>query len=62
VTAADHGLLDAAVRKYRGVTGIDHTPFLEDPATVALPTLEDGEVIGRCEGCELSTRVGRAAP
>jgi ribosomal protein S18 acetylase RimI-like enzyme len=51
LTAEDHGLLDAAVRKFRGVVVKDHAPFLEDPGTIAFVALEDREVVGWVWGC-----------
>ncbi|MCE6995286.1 GNAT family N-acetyltransferase [Saccharothrix sp. S26] len=51
LTAADHGLLDVAVRRFRGIVVEDHAPFLEDPATVAFVALEDGDVAGWVRGC-----------
>ncbi|GAA1301954.1 GNAT family N-acetyltransferase [Saccharothrix xinjiangensis] len=51
LTAEDHRLLDAAVRKFRDVVVEDHAPFLADPAAVAFVALEDGEVVGWAWGC-----------
>ncbi|WP_158843529.1 hypothetical protein [Saccharothrix deserti] len=33
LTAGDGVLLDAAVRRFRGLEGVAHRPFLDDPAT-----------------------------
>ncbi|MFT7841770.1 GNAT family N-acetyltransferase [Saccharothrix sp. BKS2] len=51
LTAGDRGLLDVAVRTFRGIVVEDHAPFLEDPATVAFVALEGGEVVGWVWGC-----------
>ncbi|MFF5096718.1 MULTISPECIES: GNAT family N-acetyltransferase [Actinosynnema] len=45
LTPADHDLLDAAVRLFRDVEVADHTPFLADPATIALVALDDGGAV-----------------
>ncbi|WP_157767826.1 GNAT family N-acetyltransferase [Actinosynnema pretiosum] len=46
LTPADHDLLDAAVRLFRATEVADHTPFLTDPASIALVAQEDGRVVG----------------
>jgi ribosomal protein S18 acetylase RimI-like enzyme len=46
LTDNDHGLLDAAVRRFRNVAVDDHAPFLTDPASIAFVALDVGEVIG----------------
>jgi GNAT superfamily N-acetyltransferase len=46
LTVQDHALLDAAVRRFRGVVVKDHGPFLADPSTMAFVAVDDGEVIG----------------
>jgi ribosomal protein S18 acetylase RimI-like enzyme len=46
LTAGDHDLLDAAVRRFRGVVVKDHAPFLEDPTTIAFVALQDNAVVG----------------
>lgn len=46
LTEENHELLDIAVRRFRGLTGVDHGPFLRDPTTVALVIVDDSEVVG----------------
>ncbi|MDT7781948.1 MAG: hypothetical protein QOF58_367 [Pseudonocardiales bacterium] len=50
LTAEDHELLGAAVRRFRGVEVRDHAPFLEDPATISFLAVADGEVLGWAKG------------
>lgn len=42
----DAGLLDAAVRMFRGMEVADHGPFLADAATIAMVATEEGAVVG----------------
>ncbi|HEX4726116.1 MAG TPA: hypothetical protein VH333_26645 [Pseudonocardiaceae bacterium] len=44
LTNEDHEPLDAMVRGFRDVA--DHSPFLEDPATITFVALDAGEVNG----------------
>ena len=46
LTADDHGLLDAAVREFRGVEVADHGPFLKDPASIAFVALARDQLVG----------------
>lgn len=46
LTSNDHDLLGAAVRKFRGAEVPDHTPFLNDPSSIAFLALDGDDVSG----------------
>ena len=46
LTADDYGLLDAAVREFRGIVVADHEPFLRDPASIVFVALERDALVG----------------
>jgi ribosomal protein S18 acetylase RimI-like enzyme len=46
LAAGDESLLDVAVRRFRGIEGVDHALFLGDPATLVLLAMHDEDVVG----------------
>src|SRR5688500_1668825 len=42
----DDHVLEAAVSAFRGIHLTDHSPFLTDPATIALAATDGSEVVG----------------